>query len=67
MNIKQFVDDYVRNNDTTKEALAEKAEIGRTSFFSKLRGASEFSLSEGYRLSRILGITIDELYEMTTP
>lgn len=66
MNIKQFVDAYVRENNTTKEALAEKAGIGRTSFFSKLRGASEFSLSEGYALSRILGITTDELYEMTT-
>lgn len=64
--IQQAVDDYVRDTGTTKEAIAKQAEIGRTSFFSKLRGSSEFSLSEGYRLSKILGCSLDDFYAMTS-
>ncbi|HAM15890.1 MAG TPA: transcriptional regulator [Eggerthellaceae bacterium] len=63
--IQDCVTDYVVKNGTTKDALAEKVEIGRTSFFSKLRGTSEFSLSEAYRLSRELGCSMDDLYKMT--
>ena len=63
--LQEFVNEYVVNNNTTKEALAKSADIGRTSFFSKIRGASEFSLSEAYRLSSIIGCSIDDLYSMT--
>ena len=63
--LQQFVSDYVEQNGTTKDALAKQVGIGRTSFFSKLRGSSEFSLAEAYRLSRQLGCTLDDLHAMT--
>lgn len=62
--VQQVVDDYVSDNHTTKEALAKEVEIGRTSFFSKLRGSSEFSLSEGYRLAKVLGYSLDDFYSL---
>lgn len=64
VSLQQFVNDYVDGHNTTKEALAKEAGIGRTSFFSKIRGTSEFTLSEAYRLSSILGCTIDDLHAM---
>lgn len=38
-----------------------KLGISRSSLFNKLRGSNEFSLSEAFNLSRILGMTVDEL------
>ena len=64
VSLQQFVNDYVETHNTTKESLAKQAKIGRTSFFSKIRGASEFTLSEAYRLATILGCSLDDLYEM---
>lgn len=64
--VQQVVTDYVEENNTTKDALAAKLHFGRSAFFSKLRGASEFTLSEAYRLSRELGCTLDDFYAMTT-
>lgn len=63
--IQQCVSDYVSLNNTTKDALAKQVGIGRTSFFSKLRGTSEFTLGEAYRLAKQLGCTTDEIYLMT--
>ena len=42
-------------------AVADKLGISRSSLFNKLRGSNEFSLSEAFNLSRILGMTVDEL------
>jgi DNA-binding XRE family transcriptional regulator len=69
ISLQKFVSDYVETNNTTKEALAKEAEIGRTSFFSKVKGTSDFTLSEAHRLASIIGCTLDELYAMqqTTP
>lgn len=63
--IQQAVSDYVADNDTTKDALAKELGFGRSAFFMKLRGDSEFTLGEAYRLSRTLGCSIDELHAMT--
>ena len=63
--VYEAVSDYVADNSTTKDAVAESLEIGRSTFFMKVRGASEFTLPEAYRLSRMLGCSIDDLYEMT--
>ena len=63
--IQQAVSDYVADSNTTKEALAKELGFGRSAFFMKLRGDSEFTLSEAFRLSRTIGCTIDELYAMT--
>lgn len=65
MTLQQAVSDFVRENSMTKDTLAQSIGVGRTSFFNKLRGKSEFSLKEAYALSREMGCSIDELYEMT--
>ena len=64
--IQKRVKEYVRNAGTTKEALASDIGMSRTAFFAKLRGANEFTIAEGYRLSQKMGITIDDLYEIIT-
>lgn len=65
ISVQQAVTDYVNDNNTTKEALAKELGFGRSAFFMKLRGAGEFSLPEAWGLSRKLGCTLDEFYEMT--
>ena len=63
--IQEAVSDYVSEHNTTKDAFIEELHIGRSAFFMKMRGETELTISEAYRLSRKLGCTIDELYEMT--
>ncbi len=63
--VQQAVSDYVADSNTTKDALAKELGFGRSAFFMKLRGDSEFTLGEAYRLSRVLGCSIDELHSMT--
>lgn len=65
--IQEAVEAYIAETNSTKEALAKKLGMGRTSLFSKLRGASEFSLEEAYLLSRELEVTLDQLYAMIPP
>ena len=64
--VQQAVTDYVKEKNTTQEALATKLGFKRSAFFGKLRGASDFTLSEAYRLSHELGFTLDDFYAMTT-
>lgn len=64
--IQQAVSDYVSENNTTKDAMAKELGFGRSAFFMKLRGDSEFTLNEAYRMSRALGCTVDDIYAMTT-
>lgn len=65
--IQEAVTDYVSENNTTKDALIEELGFGRSAFFMKMRGDSEFTLSEAYRVAKKIGCTVDELYEMTQP
>ena len=64
--VQEVVTEFVKERNTTKEALARKLGFKRTAFFAKLRGANEFTLGEAYRLSRELGCTLDDFYAMTT-
>lgn len=61
MNLQEKVGHYVEANGTTMGAVADRLGISRSSLFNKLRGSNEFSLSEAFDLSRILGVTVDEL------
>jgi DNA-binding XRE family transcriptional regulator len=63
-NLQQTVTEYTKSTGITKDALAKKVGCGRTSFYMKLRGTSDLSLEEGYKLSRELGCTVDELCQM---
>lgn len=60
MTLQEKVGQYVKANETTMGAVADKLGISRSSLFNKLRGSNEFSLSEAFSLSRILGMTVDE-------
>ena len=62
--IQKAVNEYTARTGVTKEALAEKLGIGRTSLFLKLRGTSEFSLSEAHKLAKELGISLDDLCDL---
>ena len=65
MTIQEAVKDYVKSNHITKDAFAAEVGINRTTFFAKMRGASEFTITEAHRMSRVLGCTMDDFYEMT--
>lgn len=64
--VKEAVEDYISKENITKEALANSLEMSRSSLFGKLRGVNDFTLPEAYRLSRKLGCTLDEFYDMAT-
>lgn len=65
MNLSEKVNEYAEKNGVTRDALADRLGMSRSSFFNKVRGSYEFNLSEAYALSRILGISLDELHELT--
>ena len=63
--IQQAANEYAASEGMTKDALAKKLGFGRSAFFMKLRGDSEFSLGEAYRFAKTLGVSLDEFYAMT--
>ena len=65
MNLSEKVGEYAEKNNETRSSIADKLGISRSSFFNKVRGSYEFSLSEAYKLSRLLGVSLDELHELT--
>lgn len=65
MNLQEKVGQYVEANGTTMSSVADALGISRSSLFNKLRGSNEFSLSEAFNLSRMLGLSLDDLYELT--
>ena len=65
MTLQEKVGQYVEDNETTMGAVADALGISRSSLFNKLRGSNEFSLSEAFALSRLLGLSLDDLYRLT--
>lgn len=65
MNLSEKVGEYAEKNNETRDSIADKLGISRSSFFNKVRGSYEFSLSEAYKLSHLLGVSLDELHELT--
>lgn len=65
MTLQEKVGQYVEANETTMGAVADALGISRSSLFNKLRGSNEFSLSEAFTLSRLLGLSLDDLYRLT--
>ena len=63
--IQQAFNDYVSENNTTKDVVAAKLGFSRSTFFMKLRGDSEFSLSEAHRVAQLLGCSMEDLFAMT--
>lgn len=64
MTLQEKVGQYVEANQTTMGAFADKIGMSRSSLFNKMRGSNEFSLSEAFNMSRILGMSLDEFYRL---
>lgn len=64
MTLQEKVGQYVEANQMTMGAFAEKLGMSRSSLFNKMRGSNEFSLSEAFNLSRALGMSLDEFYQL---
>lgn len=63
--IKDEVKQYLIDSNITTEKLAGELDMSRSALFNKLNGSNEFTLPEAYKLSRILGCTLDEFFVMT--
>ena len=64
MTLQEKVGQYVEANETTMGAVAGMLGISRSSLFNKLRGSNEFSLSEAFKLSRMLRLSLDEFHRL---
>lgn len=63
MTLTEKVNQYVETHDTNREEIASQLGMNRQSLYNKLNGKTEFTMEEAYKLSRMLGITVDELAE----
>lgn len=63
--LKALVGNYVKAEGITKSELAERLGIGRSALYEKLSGRNPWFLDEAVKLSGLLGITVDELAELT--
>ena len=66
MNLSEKVGEYAEKNGKTRSSIADKLGMSRSSFFNKMKGTYEFRFSEAYELSRLLGVTLEALHELTT-
>lgn len=64
MTMQEKVGQYVEANQMTMGAFADKLGMSRSSLFNKMRGSNEFSLSEAFNMSLILGMSLDEFYRL---
>lgn len=60
--IKERVGAFIERTGMSKEEMADRIGISRGALYSKLKGESEFSLSEAKTLSRLLGCSTDDLF-----
>lgn len=59
--IKERVGAYIGRTGTTKREIATTLDMSEAAFYSKLRGDSEFTLSEAGKLAELLGCSLDSL------
>ena len=64
MNLQDKVSSYAEAEGVTREAIASEIGVSRSSVFNKGRGDNEFSLGEAFRLSRLLGVSLDDFHAM---
>lgn len=59
--IKEHINAYVKETGTTKDAIADRLGIGRSSFYDRLSGRRSWFIDEVIALSRMLDCSIDSL------
>lgn len=64
MTLSEKIGDFAKATGTTKDEIAKSIGISRSSFFSKIRGEYEFTITEAYKLSTMLDMTVDEFYDL---
>lgn len=62
--ISANVNRYVKENATTKDAIARDIGISRSSFYDKLAGKSPWMLDEVIELSDVMGCSVQDLITM---
>lgn len=60
----ELIKAWCNDHHCTKDQLAETVGVGRTAFYTKLRGTSEWTLSEAAGMARELGISVDKFAEL---
>lgn len=63
--ISKNIDNYVRDRNTTKDAVAKAIGISRSSLYDKLGGKRPWLLSEVIDLAAYMGCTVNDI--ITTP
>lgn len=63
--IKQHINDYVDEHDTTREALAKAIGISRSSLYDKMSGKRPWMLEEVIKLADFMGCTVQDLITST--
>lgn len=61
--IKDHVNVWQVATGKTKDDFCDLIGMPKTTLYAKLSGASEFTLSEGHRIAKILGCTVDQLFD----
>lgn len=61
-NIAERLEDYVSENNTTKEAVAQAIGCSRTALYQKISGNSTFTLFEGYQLALLFGCQVSDFF-----
>lgn len=56
--VKEFADDKKIKFDS----LAEKADLSKTTIYSIARGSSVPTIENAYKIAKILGVSIEELF-----
>ncbi|MDO6683855.1 MULTISPECIES: XRE family transcriptional regulator [unclassified Agarivorans] len=64
MMLIERVEAYMVHNQITKSALADKAGIGKTAFYSKMDRAqsSQFTVSDLFRMGKVLDVSILQFF-----
>ncbi|GEM78874.1 XRE family transcriptional regulator [Vibrio superstes] len=64
MMLIERVEAYMVHNNISKSALADKAGIGKTAFYSKMdkQQGSEFTVSDLFRLGKVLDVSILQFF-----
>ncbi len=63
----EFIKTQREARGVSQSLMAEKLQISRPSYVAVEKGTKELSLSEAERLSRVFGITVDELLRAEAP